>query len=149
MTSNLSIPLIDKLISKRNFVLHSWDDNYSTGVWCCCLPYSGQCIEVEDASEDQGFDMDSAYSYFLDPNANWLPIVIAPSFIEALAALEARLAALPPDFISTDSWSYATFQVIEHVRTVRKKTSENYAETNGKYKPLPTDFNDIDAYLSK
>lgn len=144
MTLHISIPLISKLIEERNFVLHSWNDTISGGVWCCCLRFDIQCKALQDASEDvpfedEMFELDSVYEYLLNQKANWLPIVIAPNLIKAIAALEARLEALPPDFLSAESnWSYATFQTIEHIRTV-----------DGKYKLLPIDFNEVNANYFK
>jgi len=141
MTTDLLFPLIGELVKERGFVLQTWSDRYSDGVWVCCLPYSPQCEAVNDVSEDGDLDMIPATEYLLNPKIDWLPVLIGSNFIDALQTLEARLNALPKDFIQPDSkWIVAVHEAIEHLRAVRKENSGDYGGTDGKYIPLPSDF---------
>jgi hypothetical protein len=141
MTDNSPIPLIDKLVKEKNFILLTWDDRYSSGVWACCLPYLSQCEVVFEASTDGDLEMIPATEYLL--NAKWLPVLIGSSAMDALQKLEARLAALPTGFLADDDWVYASGEAIGYLERTQNKYAHDYGAIDGNLKPLPNDYREI------
>ncbi len=142
MTGNSPIPLIDKLVKEKNFVLLTWNDRYSCGgAWACCLPYLSQCEVVYESSEDGDTLMIPKTEYLL--NTSWLPIVTGSSATDALQKLETRLATLPTDFLADDNWAYATDEAINYLSRTAKKYEHDEGGIDGRLKPLPIDYKEI------
>ncbi|WP_126284837.1 hypothetical protein [Burkholderia stagnalis] len=109
---------INTLVSKRGFTLKAWDDRYGKGIWAVCtpLPYHGD--EICEASSDGDLDMIPATEYVL--STEWLPIETGKNLVEALTALEERLAKFSDAALSNGSWwSMAVWDALEHFRDVR------------------------------
>lgn len=142
MTDNSPIPLIEKLVKEKNFVLLTWNDRYSSGsgAWACCLPYLSQCQVVHDASDDGDLEMIPKTEYLL--NAKWLPVLTGSNAMDALQKLEARLATLPTDFLADNNWVYATGEAIDYLIRAEKKYGHDYGGIDGNLKPLP-DYREI------
>ena len=141
MTENSPIPLIDKLVKEKNFVLLTWDARYSSGAWACCLPYLSQCEVVYEASEDGDTLMIPKMEYLL--NTNWLPLIDGSSAMDAMQKLEARLAALPTDFLADNDWINATGEAINYLSRIEKKYKDDDGGIDGRLKPLPIDYREI------
>lgn len=141
MTTNSPIPLIDKLVKEKNFVLLTWDARYSSGAWACCLPYLSQCEVVYEASSDGDTLMIPKMEYLL--NTNWLPLVDGSSAMDALEKLEARLATLPTDFLADNDWVYATDEAINYLSRTQKKYAHDEGGLDGRLNPLPIDYREI------
>lgn len=139
MTENSPIPLIDKLVKEKNFVLLTWNARYTSGAWACCLPYLFQCEAVLEASEDGDVEMIPKTEYLL--NASWLPVLIGSNAMDALQKLEARLATLPTDFLADGDWVYAAGEAIDYLIRTEKKYSDDFID--GHLKPLPVDYREI------
>lgn len=126
---------INLLVSKHNFTMKVWDDRYSKGLWAVCTPNQWQADEIQEASEDGDLDMIPATEYVL--STEWLPVVVAPSLLEVLSALEDRLAALgEAELERTTTWRAGVWDALEHLRDVRRE-SKGYGGTDGRYRELP------------
>jgi hypothetical protein len=126
---------INLLVSKHNFSLKVWDDRYSKGLWAVCTPNQWQADVIQEASEDGDLDMIPATEYVLA--TEWLPVVTAPSLLEALSALEDRLASLgDAELCRSSTWGTGVWDALEHLRDVRR-ASANYGGTDGHFRALP------------
>lgn len=99
-------PCIDRCLKDiHGWVLESWRDRYSKGVWVGLAAYD-QVETVRLSTSAGDLDMETARNFLLDSKI--LPIVVEDTFGAAVAALEARLQALPSDQLKKHSaWSTA------------------------------------------
>lgn len=103
---------IDRLVTKEEFCFQAWDDRYCKGVWAALGLYESQVDTVRDLSSTGDLDMIPAMDYVF--SANWLPYVTGRTLLEAMDALEQRLASLPADQLRRSSdWSTLVSNAIE------------------------------------
>ncbi|MCE2571841.1 hypothetical protein [Motilimonas eburnea] len=136
---------INELMTKHGFVLRSWDDRYSKGIWVCIARNGSLLEEVEDASDAGDLDMIPATDFIL--SQNWLPIVVGNDLCDGLKKLENRLSALPESELTRLSqWSKAVDEVLEHLKVVTN-SSTGYGRCE--FNPLSNDFRKVWEYVDK
>lgn len=100
-------PCIDRCLDIQGWVLQSWKDRYSKGVWVALGPEC-QLQKVRLSTSAGDLDMETATDFLL--HSKILPILVEDTFGAALAAVEARLQALPVDeFKKNSAWSTAVY----------------------------------------
>ena len=130
--------LIDALISKQGFVLESWDDRYSKGVWVALSPSEYLTGRIMSSSSDGDLDMIPATEFVL--GTEWMPVVTGRTFLESMSALENLLEALPPEMMARGStWAVAVTKALEHLRDVQNE-HKGYGASDGKFVALPVTF---------
>ena len=132
---------INLLVTKHDFTLKVWNDRYSKGLWAVCTPNQFQADEIQEASEDGDLDMIPATEYVL--STQWLPVVVAPSLLEVLSALEDRLASLgEAELDRATTWRTGVWDALEHLRDVRRE-SKDYGGTDGRFRALPVTLQSV------
>ncbi|WP_377810300.1 hypothetical protein ABNQ38_31830 [Azospirillum sp. A29] len=76
-------------------------------------------------------------------SADWLPLVTAPTFLEALAKLEDFLATLPAEMIGRNTvWADAIYSALEQLHEMRVERKD-YGATQRQFAALPKTFQDV------
>ena len=106
---------IDNLVTKHGFYFQAWDDNYSKGVWAALGTWENQVDTVRDLSSAGDNDMIPAMDYVF--SADLLPYITGRTLVEAMQALENRLAELPSDQLARQSdWTAMVGEAIAALR---------------------------------
>jgi hypothetical protein len=132
---------IDRLVSKEGFCFQAWDDRYSKGVWVALGTNELEIDVVRDLSSAGDLDMFAATSYVF--SADWLPYVTGNTLLEAMNALEERLASLPVDELKRGSnWFDMTYQALQYLLDAQFK-SQNYGDLEVNIRQeLPASFDE-------
>jgi hypothetical protein len=117
---------IDILVTKHGFSFQAWDDRYSKGVWAALGSWENQIDTVRDLSSAGDLDMIPAMDYVF--SADWLPYVTGRTLVDAMQALENRLAELPSDQLNRGSdWMSLVSGAIDALRNATDRRS-NYSD---------------------
>lgn len=91
-------PTLWSWIAQRRGQLLVWSDRYSQGVWAMLADQDAALWAMDPIAEALEGDDETAFPVALQMQRNrWFPIALAPTAIEALNKLEARLAVVPPE----------------------------------------------------
>lgn len=138
---------INDLATNHGFVLQSWDDRYSKGVWAGLAPVEHQLDDVRESTSAGDSDMIPATEYF--SGTKWLPLVTGRDLLGALTSLEQRLATIPADLLGRGSdWTELVSNAFEHLRDVQREHS-GYGAADGHYVPLPVTLDEALAAVRK
>ncbi len=122
---------INLLVSKHDFSFLAWNDGLGCGVWAVCTPITGHADTISYLSDTKDFYMVERNNFLL--SIEWLPVVVADSLVEAMAALETKLAKLPAGQLERHSlWSKAIFRAMELLD-----------EGENRFKSIPLAFTDF------
>ncbi|MEN7527632.1 MULTISPECIES: hypothetical protein [unclassified Cupriavidus] len=134
---------IDALITTHDFAFQAWQDRYGKGVWAALGVWENMIDTVRDLSSAGDLDMIPAMEYVF--SVDWLPMETGRTLNEAMAALEAKLAALPQEQLTRGSeWTSAVSRAIEDLRDTWNAV-RGYGDLDGKLPKLPADFAELGA----
>ena len=117
-------PNIDRLVTKDNFSLGAWHNNWSHGIIVVLAPNEYALHHVREICEQRETDLRlEAFDYLLHPE--WLPFQQSyESMTVAMNLLEMRLATLPSTAPLADRWAGAVHEALEELREASWKCEE-------------------------
>ncbi len=130
---------IDNLVTKHGFCFQAWDDRYSKGVWAALGLFENQVDTVRGLSSDGDCDMIPAMDYIF--SADWLPYATGRTLLDAMQALEDRLAILPGDqLVRGSDWADLVHRAVDALSEATAGRSHYGGERPHDLADLPQTF---------